>query len=287
MTIPMRMRRLQMNAQLNADKIKERREILDWALGEKEKLARLKAEKDDKEAPSQNLGSLSTSASCPSFVDTMESIDGTEMTGSMGAAMAGARSLTSLGAVSLQSPSPSATMFHSTTRPACTASVFSPALKSGKTFQQRVDLAKSIASRNAAEISYRRTLLDEKAAAKAREMALSRPTLVRGVSAASRLSVQDSIGSTAGRDALHFKEHPVPPRPLPKLYNDMLAGSRSGANAFKLEFSETLSQAVPPGLMAQGGSLKERLQHFENKAMWNSYAMARHRRDLQFLRAPP
>jgi len=294
----MRLHRLQTNAQRNADQIKARRDILDWALGEKAKLRRLEAEKAEKEAEKEffgfgdNIGSLSTSASAPNLDRKSSSFGQTSSfctTGGPG--FGNSASLGSLGMVSMseEGQAPVRTM-HSTLRPSCSATVFSRDLTAGKTFTERVDLARSIATRNSEEIQYRRNMLNEKAAKKAREAAMNSPVsrFIRqttGGAPGMEPLLQEGLMSRA-IDTKIFKVASGG-RPLPRVYNDMLQGAQTGADTFKLDFSETLSQPVAPGLAATGASLKDRLAHFEQKAMWNSYTMAKHRRDLQYVRNLP
>jgi len=263
-----RIAKLEVDARLNAAKIAERREILDWAIGEKRKLAALNEDK---------ASSLGQSASTPNL-SGQDRMRGTQMNHSGVADLGGG------------------------TRPSASGKLFT-GTKDGKNLLGRIQMAGTVASRNADEMAHRRGVLDiakrdhhGSASSGHGSSSFNHSSAVASASSfggamqqhVSMPSLTNTGGSSfetfgpgfAGDDWTTLERRRKPNQ----TYLDIIDGARGQGDSFKLEWSETLSKDIPPSLISPTAPMKERFDHFEKLAMWNAHRMSHHRKQLVDLR---
>lgn len=261
-----RIAKLEADARLNATKIAERREILDWAIGEKRKLAALNEDK---------ASSLGQSASTPNL-SGQDRMRGAQMNNSGVADLGGG------------------------TRPSASGKLFT-GTKDGKNLLGRIQMAGTVASRNADEMAHRRGVLD--IAKRDHHGSGSSPHGSSSFNHSSAVASASSFGAMQQHGSMpslttsigggssfapefagdNWKERERRRKPN-QTYLDMIDGARGQGSSFKLEWSETLNSDFPPALMSPTAPMHERFAHFEKLAMWNAHRMSHHRKQLADLR---
>eukprot|EP00927_Polykrikos_kofoidii_P055158 TRINITY_DN49447_c0_g1_i1.p1 TRINITY_DN49447_c0_g1~~TRINITY_DN49447_c0_g1_i1.p1 ORF type:complete len:260 (-),score=42.32 TRINITY_DN49447_c0_g1_i1:64-843(-) len=247
--IPMRIKRLEENARLTKERIDERRYIINLAVAE----AREKSSAAEAAAPS-----LSTQAS---------------------------RDPPSTGSSGATGLSPSNGRRRSVQR---TGMAVAGQTQSQKSLICRLDDMQRQVTRNAEEIGYRRFIIDA-AVTRKREQEGFESEAVPAQSSSGAMRNSRSTGSllvssaslttsTAARPLL--TQHRQSRTVQPQKYLDMLESAQGRERSSKLEFDETLSKEVAPPLLPPTRSLADRLNTFEERAMWNSHQMSRNRRHL-------